>query len=463
MATKPEIIERLDLPALIKELMPSCRPTGRELSGLCPFHDDQAASFSINPTTGYFKCHACGEKGSIFDLFGKVHGLDFPASIKALTARAGLTPGDNNGSIKPIEVDRHDYHDADGNLLYQRVRFEPGDNGRSKKYLPFDPATGNWRRPCDPVLYHLPEVTVASSVIICEGERKADVLQHWQLVGTCFDSGANSTITPAMIGALTNKDLVILPDNDDSGRIYSDNIIKAMQEKAASIKVVDLPGLATKGDIVDWVKSPGNDKERLIELILRTPVFDVKPKEQGQRRITVVNAIDFMALEFPPRENILSPWLPCQGLAMAYAPRGIGKTHFSLGLTYAVTSGSSFLGWRAQTPRGVLFLDGEMPAVALQERIARIAVSSEKEPTAKFMIVTPDMQSSGMIDLSRQEDQDELQPYLEGIDLIVVDMLRITPVIMTRADCKWVMGSSSRCMFCCDSNMVITAPDRISS
>jgi putative DNA primase/helicase len=108
---------------------------------------------------------------------------------------------------------------------------------------------------------------------------------------------------------------------------------------------------------------------------------------------------------------------------MAYAPRGIGKTHFSLGLTYAVTSGGSFLGWQATKPRGVLFLDGEMPAVALQERIARIAASSEKEPAAPFKIVTPDMQPTGMIDLSRLDDQELLQPYLEGIDLIVVDNL----------------------------------------
>ena len=140
-------------------------------------------------------------------------------------------------------------------------------------------------------------------------------------------------------------------------------------------------------------------------------------------RIKIIDALDFMALEFPPRENILPPWLPRQGLTMVYAPRGIGKTHCSLGIGYAVTSAGSFLGWSATTPRNVLFIDGEMPAVVLQERIANIAASNDKEPAAQFKIYTPDMQPSGMINLSCPTDQAALEPFLEGIDLIILDNL----------------------------------------
>lgn len=138
-------------------------------------------------------------------------------------------------------------------------------------------------------------------------------------------------------------------------------------------------------------------------------------------RVKVVEALDFMALQFPPRENLLAPWLPQQGLAMLYAARGLGKTHFSLGVAYAVASGGDFLGWKAPRPRGVLFLDGEMPGAVLQERIARIAASSDLEPSAPFRILTPDLQPSGMLDLSQPQDQLELVPHLEGIDLVIVD------------------------------------------
>src|SRR5438105_3263503 len=55
---------------------------------------------------------------------------------------------------------------------------------------------------------------------------------------------------------------------------------------------------------------------------------------------------DFLARKFPPRENLLSPWLAAKGLAMVFAPRGVGKTHFALGVAYAVASGGSFLKWK---------------------------------------------------------------------------------------------------------------------
>ena len=140
-----------------------------------------------------------------------------------------------------------------------------------------------------------------------------------------------------------------------------------------------------------------------------------------ESRIKVVDALDFMAMTFPPRENLLAPWLPQQGLCMVYAGRGVGKTHFSLGAAYAIASGGPFLNWKAPRPRGVLFLDGEMPAAVLQERIANIAASSDLEPSAPFRVLTPDLQPDGMIDLTSAADQRQLLPYLEGIDLVIVD------------------------------------------
>lgn len=361
MATKQEIIERLDFPALIQELIPSCRKAGAEFSGLCPFHDDQAASLSVNPVTGVFKCHACGAKGSIFDLFGKVHGLDFSASIKTLTARTGLASGKGNASNnKPKEVDRHDYHDVTGNLLYQRVRIEPGDNGRSKKYLPFDPSTEHWKRPCDPVLYHLPDVVNASTVIIFEGERKADVVKAWGLVGTCFDSGANSTITPAMIEALSGKHLVILPDQDESGRIYRDSIIKAMQGKAESIKVVDLPGLAVKGDIVDWIKIPGNGKERLLDLIQQAqewePVADDKPVCEPLKKL-FMSYSDLMNEKIKIRKlvgKVIQRGCTCQ----VFGPSTAGKTFIAVDMALTIATGGLWNG--IQCEQGiVIYFNGE--------------------------------------------------------------------------------------------------------
>jgi putative DNA primase/helicase len=148
---------------------------------------------------------------------------------------------------------------------------------------------------------------------------------------------------------------------------------------------------------------------------------EIDEKELKQHRINVGDARAFMAMTFPPRENILSPWIPRQGLAMIYALRGIGKTHLSLEIAYVVASGGSLFSWDAPKPQGVLFIDGEMPGAVLQERLARIATSGEKEPQAPLRIITPDLQPKGIIDLSRCDDQEELKQNLGGISLIILD------------------------------------------
>ncbi len=87
----------------------------------------------------------------------------------------------------------------------------------------------------------------------------------------------------------------------------------------------------------------------------------------------------------------MEPWLPSQGLAMIYAPAGVGKTFFTLEIACACACGTSFLGWNVEIPSGVLYLDGEMPAAMLQERLARIFKSTGDAPKAPLSILTPDL------------------------------------------------------------------------
>ena len=57
---------------------------------------------------------------------------------------------------------------------------------------------------------------------------------------------------------------------------------------------------------------------------------------------------------------------------MVYAWRGVGKTWFALGIGYAMASGGMFLRWKAEKRRRVLHVCGEMPVVALKQRLAEV-------------------------------------------------------------------------------------------
>src|SRR5215471_15937355 len=102
------------------------------------------------------------------------------------------------------------------------------------------------------------------------------------------------------------------------------------------------------------------------DLVRRT----IRVAEHVLPRLRPLTAVEFLALELPPRGFVLDPWLPTQGLVMIHSARGIGKTLMALSIAYAVATGGGLLGWTAPMPRRVLYLDGEMPAAAMQRRLA---------------------------------------------------------------------------------------------
>jgi putative DNA primase/helicase len=136
----------------------------------------------------------------------------------------------------------------------------------------------------------------------------------------------------------------------------------------------------------------------------------------------ILTADDLLRAVLPPRETILSPWLPTKGLAMAYGPRGIGKTHLNLGCAWAIASGGCFLRFRAPMARRVLVIDGEMPAATLQERLARIIDTAKEAPPnpSYCRVLAMDLQV-GSFDLGNEADQRALEPDLADADVIFVD------------------------------------------
>lgn len=157
--------------------------------------------------------------------------------------------------------------------------------------------------------------------------------------------------------------------------------------------------------------------EQIINIVNSAPI-------EEPRTIFTIDLAGFLAMEIPSRELILSPWLPKAGLCMIHAFRGIGKTHLSLGVAYAVAKGGAFLKWQATAPRNVLFVDGEMPAATLQERLAQIIkMSGDSSLLGQLTIITPDLQKDGIMpDIGTLEGQELLNQIItDDVDLIILD------------------------------------------
>lgn len=147
-------------------------------------------------------------------------------------------------------------------------------------------------------------------------------------------------------------------------------------------------------------------------------------KADIEQTLLGINLLEFLEIKLPVRECLLEPWLTTQGLAMVYAPRGIGKTFFALNIAYACATAGSFLHWKAARKCNVVYIDGEMPAVTLQERLAGIVAADERDcihDSVCLKIVSQELQNPAMPDLASVGGQILFDQMTDGADLIIID------------------------------------------
>lgn len=135
------------------------------------------------------------------------------------------------------------------------------------------------------------------------------------------------------------------------------------------------------------------------------------------------NIKDFMQLQIPQAEYILHPILCERRHVMIYAPRGIGKTWFSLSLGYSAATGKTLIGrYPAMKPCRVVYIDGEMPVDDLQRRLAKITGGDiPPEFEENFRILTHDLCEGPMPSIASSLGQDEYEPFIKNADVIILD------------------------------------------
>ncbi len=103
---RDEIRSRIDIVELVGSRV-SLRRTGKTFKGLCPFHDDKTPSFTVDPTTGRYRCWSCGEHGDCFTWVMKTGNVEFPEALKELAQRAGVELKSRGPSAPPGLRDAH--------------------------------------------------------------------------------------------------------------------------------------------------------------------------------------------------------------------------------------------------------------------------------------------------------------------------------------------------------------------
>ena len=68
----------------------SLRRSGANLFGLCPFHGEKTASFSVAPDKGIYYCFGCQKGGGSINFMMELEGLSYPDAVRSLAKRVGM-------------------------------------------------------------------------------------------------------------------------------------------------------------------------------------------------------------------------------------------------------------------------------------------------------------------------------------------------------------------------------------
>ena len=84
-----ELIARNPIEDVVGQYV-TLKRSGANMFGLCPFHGEKTASFSVSPDKGIYYCFGCHKGGGAINFMMEVEGLTYPDAVRSLAKRAGM-------------------------------------------------------------------------------------------------------------------------------------------------------------------------------------------------------------------------------------------------------------------------------------------------------------------------------------------------------------------------------------
>ncbi len=281
---------------LMLSKLPDAKRNGKGWYARCPAHDDRRPSLSIaegDDGRALVNCHAGCTPQAIVEAVGLNLADVMPANgsggerrQSAAKAVNDRKPGNTFATAsEAVAVLQRKHGQPSATWRYENAEGQPvgfvirWDKPNGKDVRPVSRTVdGRWTiggmmepRP----LYRLPDLLKAQSggggspVYVTEGEKAADAARAVGLIATTSAHGSKSASKAdwSPLAASAIDEVVILPDADDAGERYADDVagLLAKLNPAATVKVVRLPDLpfGEGGDMADFVALRGGDAEAI--------------------------------------------------------------------------------------------------------------------------------------------------------------------------------------------------------
>ncbi len=82
--------QQADIVRVVGEYVKLKKAGAQNYSGLCPFHGEKTASFSVHATRQFYHCFGCGASGDVFSFVQKIENITFPEAVRAVAQKLGI-------------------------------------------------------------------------------------------------------------------------------------------------------------------------------------------------------------------------------------------------------------------------------------------------------------------------------------------------------------------------------------
>lgn len=369
------------------------RGAGMQKMGFCPAHKDTKPSLSIGVGKGdkvLVHCQAGCSFENVRSAF-TAGGINLNGSIQAGSISPALKKKTTHPTKdKAIKAALWSCHKQDAEASVEQV-YHYGDEisvirFSNKEFRPIHSHEGGWvvGKPKQYPLYRSDEFSASGPdtfIFFTEGEKDCDNLIKAGQAATTIAGGANgipANLRTADLRLLENRDVVLLPDNDDAGRSCMKAVADILVPIARSIRILTIPTLPNNGDITDWLHL-GGEPEKLVHLAEECEALasDLTSKQlvsshtPGRRNTKAPVLLDLHKIEPERVQWLWKNVLPSRKVTLIAGDPGLGKSTVTVDIAARISKGKGFPGDASKRdPGGVILLSAEDdPADTIRPRL----------------------------------------------------------------------------------------------
>ncbi len=288
-------------PAYVERLLRACLPEARtevhssdQIAVQCPWHIDTDPSLVITLSEQKFWCFGCQNQGaeyhgSLLWLVKRIRNCSTAEAKQFMGQLAAQSAGAEFVAHRNVSVEAaaeradavYEWEDEFGFASHRKLRNGFGKN-KELLWQHRDGPADEWKwgkgRGAMPLLYVLPDVAFAKTVVIFEGERDAENFRalglkdaEGKLIAATTSGNAGSWKPVIAKKHLQGKRVILCPDNDRAGQTFRLKVEESLQRFGIPYRVISFNG-AEINDLSDWLGAGGTAVE-LVEHINSARVF----------------------------------------------------------------------------------------------------------------------------------------------------------------------------------------------